>query len=70
MDSSRDMRCQEVFDCLGEVRNVLLVVLTLIAAVTFQAGVKPPGAFGRTECPDISRGVQYMLLKIRHLTSS
>ncbi|KAI6706462.1 hypothetical protein NL676_009424 [Syzygium grande] len=27
----------------AEVRNVLLVVATLIAAVTFQAGVNPPG---------------------------
>jgi len=27
----------------GDVRNVLLVIATLIAAVTFQAGVNPPG---------------------------
>ena len=30
-------------DKAGDVRNILLVVATLIAAVTFQAGVNPPG---------------------------
>ncbi|GMY23020.1 hypothetical protein FCV25MIE_18261 [Fagus crenata] len=30
-------------DSPSEVRNLLLVVVTLIAAVTFQAGVNPPG---------------------------
>ncbi|KAF8028578.1 hypothetical protein BT93_E1265 [Corymbia citriodora subsp. variegata] len=30
-------------DSPTEVRNVLLVIATLIAAVTFQAGVNPPG---------------------------
>uniref|UniRef100_A0A7N2LEZ5 PGG domain-containing protein n=1 Tax=Quercus lobata TaxID=97700 RepID=A0A7N2LEZ5_QUELO len=30
-------------DRAGDVRNILLVVATLIAAVTFQAGVNPPG---------------------------
>ncbi|OMO69646.1 hypothetical protein CCACVL1_19364 [Corchorus capsularis] len=30
-------------DSPGDVRNLLLVIATLIAAVTFQAGVNPPG---------------------------
>ncbi|XVE76822.1 hypothetical protein DITRI_Ditri13aG0011000 [Diplodiscus trichospermus] len=30
-------------DSPGDVRNLLLIVATLIAAVTFQAGVNPPG---------------------------
>nr|POE64501.1 hypothetical protein CFP56_56801 [Quercus suber] len=30
-------------DQAGDVRNILLIVATLIAAVTFQAGVNPPG---------------------------
>ncbi|KAL0007516.1 hypothetical protein SO802_009018 [Lithocarpus litseifolius] len=30
-------------DQTGEVRNILLIVATLIAAVTFQSGVNPPG---------------------------
>ncbi|KAK7856468.1 hypothetical protein CFP56_023122 [Quercus suber] len=30
-------------DRAGDVRNILLIVATLIAAVTFQAGVNPPG---------------------------
>ncbi|XP_050281483.1 uncharacterized protein LOC126722361 [Quercus robur] len=30
-------------DSTTEVRNVLLIVATLIAAVTFQAGINPPG---------------------------
>ncbi|XVF79724.1 hypothetical protein PTKIN_Ptkin15bG0012600 [Pterospermum kingtungense] len=34
---------EEERDKPGDVRNVLLIVSTLIAAVTFQAGVNPPG---------------------------
>ncbi|TXG62492.1 hypothetical protein EZV62_009486 [Acer yangbiense] len=34
---------EEGRDSPGEARNVILVVITLIAAVTFQAGVNPPG---------------------------
>ena len=30
-------------DQAGDVRNILLIVATLIAAVTFQSGVNPPG---------------------------
>ena len=30
-------------DKAGDVRNILLIVATLIAAVTFQSGVNPPG---------------------------
>ncbi|KAI6702800.1 hypothetical protein NL676_011936 [Syzygium grande] len=30
-------------DSPGEVRNILLIIATLIAAVTFQSGVNPPG---------------------------
>jgi hypothetical protein len=33
----------EVRDSPSDARNVLLVVVALIAAVTFQAGVNPPG---------------------------
>lgn len=34
---------EEDRDSPSEARNILLVVVTLIAAVTFQAGVNPPG---------------------------
>ena len=36
-------RFDEDRDAPSEVRNILLVITTLIAAVTFQAGVNPPG---------------------------
>ncbi|KAJ0052792.1 hypothetical protein Pint_00071 [Pistacia integerrima] len=36
-------RYEEGRDSPSDARNVLLIVVTLIAAVTFQAGVNPPG---------------------------
>ncbi|KAG4925721.1 hypothetical protein HKD37_18G051996 [Glycine soja] len=34
---------EEVRDTPSETRNILLIIFTLVAAVTFQAGVNPPG---------------------------
>ncbi|KAA8515827.1 hypothetical protein F0562_018562 [Nyssa sinensis] len=39
----KHFRYQEGNDTTSDVRNVLLVVAALVAAVTFQAGVNPPG---------------------------
>ncbi|KAL5862400.1 hypothetical protein ACOSQ3_003697 [Xanthoceras sorbifolium] len=39
----RYFQYEEGRDSPGEARNAILVVITLIAAVTFQAGVNPPG---------------------------
>lgn len=39
----RYFQYEEGRDSPNDARNVLLVVVTLIAAVTFQAGVNPPG---------------------------
>ncbi|KAJ0113254.1 hypothetical protein Patl1_00082 [Pistacia atlantica] len=36
-------RYEEGRDSPSDARNVILIVVTLIAAVTFQAGVNPPG---------------------------
>ena len=41
-------------DKAGDVRNALLVVAALIAAVTFQAGVNPPGGVWQDD--DIAKG--------------
>ncbi|KAK7856503.1 hypothetical protein CFP56_023130 [Quercus suber] len=38
-------------DKTGEVRSILLIVATLIAAVTFQAGVNPPGGVWQDNKP-------------------
>jgi hypothetical protein len=38
-------------DSASDVRNALLVVATLIAAVTFQAGVNPPGGVWQEKYP-------------------
>ncbi|GMY08478.1 Protein ACCELERATED CELL DEATH like [Fagus crenata] len=38
-------------DSKSDVRNVLLVVATLIAAITFQAGVNPPGGVWQDNSP-------------------
>nr|POE97310.1 hypothetical protein CFP56_79513 [Quercus suber] len=39
----KDFQYDPTKDKTGEVRSILLIVATLIAAVTFQAGVNPPG---------------------------
>ena len=39
----KDFQYNPKKDQAGDVRNILLIVATLIAAVTFQSGVNPPG---------------------------
>nr|XP_023928665.1 uncharacterized protein LOC112039995 [Quercus suber]POF24315.1 hypothetical protein CFP56_40427 [Quercus suber] len=39
----KDFQYDPKKDQAGDVRNILLIVATLIAAVTFQSGVNPPG---------------------------
>ncbi|KAG4169707.1 hypothetical protein ERO13_A12G098000v2 [Gossypium hirsutum] len=39
----KNFRYKEKVDKPGDVRNIMLIVATLIASVTFQAGVNPPG---------------------------
>ncbi|MBA0805096.1 hypothetical protein Gohar_004638 [Gossypium harknessii] len=39
----KNFRYKENEDKPGDVRNIMLIVATLIASVTFQAGVNPPG---------------------------
>lgn len=51
MDNHHGLRTRQFFHRLhqqevespAEIRNVLLIIATLIAAVTFQAGINPPG---------------------------
>ncbi|GMY08521.1 Ankyrin repeat family protein [Fagus crenata] len=43
-------------DSKSDVRNALLVVATLIAAVTFQAGLNPPGGVWQDNSPTPTQG--------------
>ncbi|KAF3445604.1 hypothetical protein FNV43_RR10780 [Rhamnella rubrinervis] len=50
-DWIKHFRFQQERDSPSDTRNVLLVVAALIATVTFQAGVSPPGHYRREENP-------------------
>ena len=47
----KDFQYDPKNDKTGEVRSILLIVATLIAAVTFQAGVNPPGGVWQENKP-------------------
>lgn len=50
------LRYEEQRDTPAETRNVLLILSTLIAAVTFQAGVNPPGGVWQDDGPGHKAG--------------
>ena len=52
---------EEVRDTPRETRNILLIIFTLVAVVTFQAGVNPPGGVWQENKDGHLQEEQYML---------
>ncbi|KAK1276445.1 hypothetical protein QJS04_geneDACA009934 [Acorus gramineus] len=53
---NQEQVAQPIHGWLGNDRNTLLVVVTLITAVTFQAGLSPAGGFWQDDTKDHSAG--------------